>query len=379
MKLLVVSFSCITPVNQGFFAAVEDQTGWDITIVSASTWKSDLSTIDELERWPEFEGRLIPVPVWLSGNIPLHVYRSTFFPIFRDVEPDVIYVHHEAYGLATAQVYFANWLWKQKPIGFYSCQNIVKRYPIPFRFFEQFVYRQSDFSFPITEAVLDVLRQKGYEGPADVLPLGIDTSLYHPKTPLPADELGAEPDEVTIGYVGRIVESKGLSTLLRALGRIPDLPWRLVMIGDGPYKDDFQRLAASLNIKDRISHLGYVPHPDVPRYLSSLDVLVLPSETQPNWKEQFGRVVIEAMACGTPVIGSDSGEIPNLIRTTGGGLVFPESDVSTLAAHLKTLILDPQERQRLATDGQQIASQQFALSSLANQFAETVSDVAERS
>lgn len=379
MKLLVVSFSCITPVNQGFFAAVEDRTGWDITIVSASTWKSDLSTIDQLERWPDFEGRLIPVPVWLSGNIPLHVYRSTFFPIFRDVNPDVIYVHHEAYGLATAQVYFANWLWKQKPIGFYSAQNINKSYPIPFRFFEQFVYRHSEFSFPITESVLDVLRQKGYEGPADVLPLGIDTSLYRPTEPLPARALGAESGEVTIGYVGRIVKLKGLATLLRALSRVPDLPWRLVVIGDGPYKDDFQRLAASLNLTSRISHVGYIPHSEIPQYLSSIDILVLPSETQADAKEQFGRVVIEAMACGTPVIGSDSGEIPNLIYNTGGGLVFPERDVSTLAGHLKTLVLDPEERKRLTTEGQQVASQQFALSSLANQFAATVEDTLERS
>ena len=75
---------------------------------------------------------------------------------------------------------------------------------------------------------------------------------------------------------------------------------------------------------ERLTFLGYVPHEDVPSYLAHLDLVVLPSETQPNWKEQFGRILIEAMACGTPVLGSDLAEIPSVIRTTGGGRVFAE-------------------------------------------------------
>jgi len=374
MKLLVVSFPCVTPINQGFYAEVEKQTDWDLTIVAPSNWESDFSKTDELERWPGYDGELISIPVWLPGNIPLHVYRSTFYSILRQVAPDAIYVHHEAYGLATAQLYFANWMWAQKPIGFYSAQNICKQYPVPFRYSEQFVYRQSAFSFPVTEAVLQILQRKGYRGPSTILPLGVDESLYHPRAPLHPAELNASANEVLIGYVGRITESKGLGTLVHSLGDIKSLPWRLVLIGKGPYEEELKRLAQSLDVGHRISALGYVSHPDVPQYLSTLDVLVLPSETQSSWKEQFGRVIIEAMACGTPVVGSDSGEIPNLIRATGGGLVFPERNSQALADRLQTLIEDPDERQRLAAKGRQSVAQDYTLAPLARRFAATVEE-----
>ena len=97
---------------------------------------------------------------------------------------------------------------------------------------------------------------------------------------------------------------------------------------------------------------GYIPHDEAARYLASFDVLVLPSETQPNWKEQFGRVVIEAMACGTPVVGSDSGAIPRLIESTGGGLIFHEGVPQHLADQLRLCVGDTSLVERLGKLGQ---------------------------
>jgi glycosyltransferase involved in cell wall biosynthesis len=82
-----------------------------------------------------------------------------------------------------------------------------------------------------------------------------------------------------------------------------------------------------------------------------MDVLVLPSRTTPTWAEQFGRVLVEALWCGVPVVGSDSGEIPWVIETTGGGLVFPEGDVATLAETLAQLRREPELREQLARTG----------------------------
>jgi glycosyltransferase involved in cell wall biosynthesis len=87
----------------------------------------------------------------------------------------------------------------------------------------------------------------------------------------------------------------------------------------------------------------------MPQFYRQLHVLVLPSQPQPNWKEQFGRVLIEAMACGVPVIGSDCGEIPHVIDQAG--LVFPAGDVSALRAHLARLQADPALRQILMERG----------------------------
>jgi glycosyltransferase involved in cell wall biosynthesis len=115
-----------------------------------------------------------------------------------------------------------------------------------------------------------------------------------------------------------------------------------------------------------------VPHEQTPEYLSAFDVLVLPSETQPNWKEQFGRVVIEAMACGTPVVGSDSGEIPKLIADTGGGLIFTERQPQELAGQLAKLVRDPALRAELAARGRQAAGSRYALPAIAANFASTI-------
>ncbi len=97
--------------------------------------------------------------------------------------------------------------------------------------------------------------------------------------------------------------------------------------------------------------LDGLAHDQMAAGYAQLDVLVLPSRTTPTWKEQFGRVIVEALWCGVPVVGSDSGEIPWLIGLTGGGLVFPEGDSEALAGRLSELREAPALRERLALAG----------------------------
>ena len=110
------------------------------------------------------------------------------------------------------------------------------------------------------------------------------------------------------------------------------------MAGGGPQQADLERLAVQLDLGQHVVFLGRVGSTDMPAFFASIDVLVVPSRTMPTWKEQFGRVLVEAMACQTPVIGSDSGEIPHVIGDAG--LVFPEGDAQALASHLLRLAGD---------------------------------------
>jgi len=89
----------------------------------------------------------------------------------------------------------------------------------------------------------------------------------------------------------------------------------------------------------------------------------LPSLTRPNWKEQFGRVLIEAMACGVPVIGSDSGEIPNVIGDAG--LIFPEGDIVALRDSIARMLADPERRARYAEAGRQRVLAEFTQAQIA--------------
>ena len=378
MKLLVVSHSCVTPVNQQFYAEVQRRSGWEITIVVPSNWRDEFGRTLPVERLPAFYGDVIGVPVFLSGKIILHAYRTSFTRLIRRLEPDAIYVNHEPYALATAQVYRANRRAGHRPIGFYSCQNISKRYPIPFRWNESNVYTRSRFAFPISPAVEQVIRGKGYAGESTVLPLAIDTRLYRAYP----DEAAAIRRQLTpageplIGFVGRFVQEKGLQTLIAAMTQLRGLPWRLAMIGAGPLESELRSAIAAAGLNDRVTFVGFVPHARTPAYLSAFDVLVLPSETQPNWKEQFGRVLLEAMACGTAVLGSDSGEIPTLITDTNGGLTFRERDAGDLASKLTQLITDASLREQLAQSGSAAVASRYSTVQLAERFVATVSRAA---
>jgi L-malate glycosyltransferase len=370
MKLLVISHACATSINQQFYAEIERQTDWSITIVAPENWQNEYGKRLYLERWSEYQGKLLSIPVWKSGNIPLHTYQSLFLNLLREVDPDFIYVQHEPYAVGTGQIYLANRLSINKPIAFFTWQNIFKHYPFPFRQLEHWVLQESCIAFPGSQSAEVVLRQKGFAGESVILPGGIDLTLYFPNPSAKqlSHELGTKVDEILIGYVGRIVEEKGLKTLLYAVKQIQSLPWQLVVVGSGPYEAEFDAIAKNLQLTHRIKRVGYVPHTETPLYLSALDILVLPSETRSNWKEQFGRVIIEAIACGTPVVGSDSGEIPYLIKATGGGITFPEGQSVALAEQLKRLILDVDLRSRLAKQGSEVVSRQYTNMFLAQHF-----------
>jgi glycosyltransferase involved in cell wall biosynthesis len=216
--------------------------------------------------------------------------------------------------------------------------------------------------------VADVLEGKQSRATQTICPLPVDASVYFPR-PEAASPFSRQTGEPAIGYVGRLVESKGLATLAKALEKLTDLAWHFHVIGTGEYRATFQRLLAEAGIAGRVTFHGFTPHLKTPEYLSAFDLLVVPSETQPNWKEQFGRVVVEAMACGTPVVGSDSGEIPVLIRASGGGIVFPERDVTALADAIRRLITQPDLQRQLAEKGRKWVGESAELKVVARSMA----------
>jgi len=137
--------------------------------------------------------------------------------------------------------------------------------------------------------------------------------------------------------------------LLHACAGLSFRDWTLLILGEGPDRPRLQALAGHLKISDRVQFLGYRPSTEMPAFYRSLDLLVLPSVSRPNWIEQFGRVLVEAMACGVPVVGSDCGELPHVIGDAG--LIFPEGDVPALRAAIESLAADPAGRAGLAARG----------------------------
>ena len=119
-----------------------------------------------------------------------------------------------------------------------------------------------------------------------------------------------------IGYAGKLVEEKGLRTLLHAFAEVARENPRahLILAGGGPLHDELLATAAEMGLAERVHLPGIIHNSDLPAFMNALDVFVLPSETRSNWREQFGRVIVEAMSCGVPVVGSDSGRDPHSAR-----------------------------------------------------------------
>jgi len=142
------------------------------------------------------------------------------------------------------------------------------------------------------------------------------------------------------------------------------LDFSLLIVGTGPLEGQL-RAWADRKPQGRVALPGSVAHDAVPAHLNAMDLLVVPSRTTRGWKEQFGRVVIEALACGVPVAGSDSGHIPALLSETGGGVVFAERDPRAMAAALRPLMARPESARALGEAGRQAVLQSYAVTPVA--------------
>jgi glycosyltransferase involved in cell wall biosynthesis len=327
-------------------------------------------TLIRPDRWPWYAGEpaadpqgvtVVRLPVVLSGSHHLHLYRGLANAV-ADARPDLFYYDQEPWSLSSVQGVRAAARAGAVIVGF-TWQNLMKRYPPPFPALERWVHRRTRLIVAGNEEAAAILRRRGYAGLVNVVPqFGVDPATFHPGPSTRAD-LHVPADAVLVGFVGRLVPEKGLATVLDALPRVPDL--RLALAGVGPQEKALKAQAARLRIANRVHFLGGFPSDRVPHVMRALDALILPSRTTPKWKEQFGRVLIEAMATGIPVIGSSSAEIPTVIGDAG--LVFKEGDVADCARALRAL-LDPAARRDLAARGLERVRAHYTVERIAERY-----------
>jgi glycosyltransferase involved in cell wall biosynthesis len=257
--------------------------------------------------------------------------------VCAEVRPDVAFIEAEPFSLPAFQWSFA--LRKLGvPFGLQCYENIDRELPPPIRWLRSRVLRDAAFVAARSETAGRLVRAWGACGVVDLAPPAVPGWDLVPMTP---------QRTFTIGYAGRLVESKGLWDLLGAVRKLP-APVQLLLIGNGELRGqlDGQPIPGStVRVLDGLSHS------QMPSAYAQVDVLVLPSRTTPTWKEQFGRVIVEALWCGVPVVGSSSGEIPWLVELTKGGLVFPEGDQEALASRLRELREQSELRGKLAAAG----------------------------
>lgn len=363
-RLLVVSHPAVVSVNQEVYRELVRRE-WEVTIVVPRRWRSEYSNTAMTPQTLEgMENALHPTPVILPGRPQRHLYLTRCRSLCARVDPRVAFVEAEPYSLSAIQ-------WRLAltglgiPFGVQCAENIDRHLPLPLRRLRSLVLRDAAFVAARSDSAARLVRRWGASGEVELAPHAVPDW----KTVAPT------PDRsFTIGYAGRLIESKGLMDLLAAVRRL-EAPVELLLIGDGELRT---RLEHQPIPGSNVRVLNGFRHDQMASAYARLDVLVLPSHTTPKWKEQFGRVIVEALWCGVPVVGSDSGEIPWLIELTGGGLVFPEGDHAALAAQLGKLREAPALRRQLGSTGRAAVERLFSVPSATDPFERMLVRACER-
>jgi glycosyltransferase involved in cell wall biosynthesis len=345
MRVLRIAHSSLTPaLRQRERALARCYPNVDLEVVTTKRWREAEMEVDAT---PD---DLFPVRTarsYLSRHVQLFAYDPRpIIKALREHNPHLIDMSHEPYSVAGAEILtLCSWFARHVPIVMQTNQNILHNYPPPFNWLEQRAFRRVVAAYACSETVCEVLRAKGFDKPAPIVPFGVNTEAFRPRP------VGSERSDrpLTIGYIGRMLPGKGLNILADALEKVKDTTWQLLVVGDGPERKSFERELSASGLLDRAEFTGAINFALVPEFFHRMDLMVIPTETTKRIREQFGRVIVEAMASRVPVIGSTCGAIPEVIGEAG--LVFPEGDAEALAGALRQMLSDASLRERLALAG----------------------------
>jgi glycosyltransferase involved in cell wall biosynthesis len=305
--------------------------------------------------------------------LPVKTYRvretwcrlSEWFRQIRRFEPDIIIVLDEATSINTLLAGIVNRLFGRGIVLFYGFENVMQ-YPG----WTNFLHRPTVLGawncirrtarFVLIDWMLMPLRRRlihgglvSYQECADVVqamglspPMrrqwwAVNDRVFVPQGPRADFGFG---DRYVFGFVGRFTEEKGITDLIRALAALDD-SYALVLIGDGPLAPTIRSLAHELGVESRMRVVPPQDQLSLAASYRALDLIVLPSRGTATWKEQYGRVLMEAMRCGVAAAGSTSGAIPTIIQDPAA--IFPEGDVAAMAAVIKRIRACPPQQDEL--------------------------------
>jgi glycosyltransferase involved in cell wall biosynthesis len=304
----------------------------------------------------------LPIRWARAGSAAWHLHHYVGLGrLMRRVQPQVIHLWQEPWSLVALQVlHLRNRVCPHASLVLEVDQNLHKRLPAPFEQIRRIVLRQTGYVLARSDEAIQVVRACGYDGPAGRIGYGVDRSVFRP-----VDRVAGRPAAagLTVGYVGRFIEAKGIGDLIEAVSRAAT-PVNLAIMGEGPFQASLVAQAATLGVSDRLRILPWGSPEDVAAFMGRLDALALLTRTTDTVREQFGRVIIEAQACGTPVIGSGSGAIADVVGE--GGWIVPERSPAAVAALLDRLAAHPMELDAVRAQAIRQVGERFSFAAQAN-------------
>ncbi len=290
-------------------------------------------------RHPRF-AMLPGVGMWTSPFAMALAARGTIARMIRDgYDFDAIDAHY-FYPDGVAAALLARWF--KRPLVITARGSDVTQLPdysLPRRMILD-AARRADAIITVCRALKEQLVALGADGgKINVLRNGVDLSAFRPVPPLEAREtLGLPASGRVIASVGHLIPRKGHDLVIEAVAALPDAT--LVIGGSGPERAHLERLAQRLGVTDRVRFLGQLPHQDLARVYSAADALVLSSD-----REGWANVLLEAMACGTPVVATDVGGSSEVVTSPEAGMLVHERSSVAIADALRRLFAAPPLRE----------------------------------
>jgi glycosyltransferase involved in cell wall biosynthesis len=359
MRLLVVDHNALDPANRLLYEHIVALGGIELRLVVPTKWFNNYVTLRfDSSLWKQ-NYEFVASDVLFSGRTHRLIYLSLNRHL-KEFQPDIIYMNAEpenfqsyqaALNVGSSKFVFSSWR---------NIDHSLAGFPYKFSFLhgaiEKKVLEKATHGIVFNHEAKRIFSRLGFDHTTVIHP-AVDTKMF-------AFRPVESKTNFVVGYVGRLIRAKGVDLLLEAIARLPRNCEALI-VGDGPEKESLQQLAGSLSVGDRVRFIDGVANSAMPEVYSSMDALVLPSRTTEHWKEQFGRVLIEAMACGIPVIGSSSGEIPHVIGEAG--FVFKEGSVEGLQLGIERLRLNDIVARELRDAGFKRVNRLFTIESIALQ------------
>ncbi|MFC1721517.1 glycosyltransferase [Patescibacteria group bacterium] len=363
MKILAVSHSALLKSYQEKYEILANKFGHEVLLLTQKKRAEGGGRV-VIAKERQAGGLYVKT---LSCLLPSSLRRHTYLGLTayaRGFKPQLIYAENEPQAESTRQSLAAARKFKSKFV-FFTWENIPQKFTGRKQRIEQYVYKESDGAISGNRDGEGILRQQKYQKPTAVIPqYGINPKIFKPQDDSQLRQSLRLEGNFIVGYVGRLLPEKNIASLIQAVRRLPDNV-ELIILGSGPERETLGNLTSRLGLSERIKFITAIPYQQIPLYMNLFNVLVLPSITTASWKEQFGRVLPEAMACKTPVIGSDSGEIPNVIGKAG--LVFPEGNIDGLVAAIQKLMSDKAFYNQLANKGHVRAAELYSNEGIARQ------------
>lgn len=296
---------------------------------------------------------LVMPPYWIEGGVKVSAYTGhkeinyligrtfmfdkRFFHIYfnpgkivEKVKPDIIHIEEEPFTPVCWQFVRAAKNRNIKAI-FFTWENIERKHNLIYSMCEKYNIRNSDGAIAGNFEAKMLLAKKGFLKSINVIPqYGVNLEEFMEKN------VQDKKTEYNIAYIGRLTKEKGVEILLDAIYNLQNI--KLHIVGVGTLLSSIKQKVMRLNLQDKVVFYSHIAREKIPEFLNKMDILVLPSVTSKNWKEQFGRVIIESFASKVVVVGSDSGAIPEVVGDAG--IIFKENNPKDLSNKLKELMED---------------------------------------